>query len=275
MEKNELTGIERQLVLEYLMDGNAPLTLSLQNENLPEKKSESLSVTFPVALRSEQMKVLGEGIILLRNTGSAVESFFGKNVRVQFYFNKLALYFDTRVQRASTGLALVIPSVIHKLPDEIPESRSGFSVTVYYESSARNGMNKSQKTDILCDFDENYPLFTKNDYKKVVQRYLSEKNAEKNENIAERIHAPKVIYVDSSRIVFAAKKTDMPLASGCEYALLLCFPITGPIKQRKVYVSCVVDDMFESYERDKLCACAKISSIREEDVRFLDDKMQQ
>ena len=28
MEKNELTGIERQLVLQYLVDGNVPVTVT-------------------------------------------------------------------------------------------------------------------------------------------------------------------------------------------------------------------------------------------------------
>ncbi|MBB5225608.1 hypothetical protein DYE50_06910 [Treponema ruminis] len=270
MEKSELTGIERQLVLEYLMDGNAPVTLTLiKEESSAPSDSAPISAIFPVALRAEQLKVLNQGIILLKNVPESASVFLGQTVKVQFYFNKLALYFVTKVQRVSAGFALVIPSVISKVPDKKSQEKSGFAVVLFY----KNGSKSGQKIDIHCDFDERFPLFVRSDFKKIVDRYLSEKKSEQVESIADRIHAPKVIYLDSRRIVFAAKKTDMSLTQGCEYALLLRFPIAGPIKERKVYLTCIVDEMFENYECNRLCACAKFSSIREEDERFLSDKI--
>lgn len=271
MAKNELTGIERQLVLEYLMDGNAPVTLTLIKEENSSFAAgqEPVSAVFPVAVRAEQLKVFNQGIILLRNAPESANVFVGKMVKVQFYFNKLALFFITKVQRVSAGLALVIPSVILKIEDSKPAEKSGFSVILYYE----NGSKNAQKIDIRCDFDERFPLFVKSDYKKIVDRYLSEKVLEQVESIEGRIHAPKVIYLDSQRIVFAAKKSDMPLSHGCEYAVLMSFPIAGPIKERKVYISCIIEEMFENYECSRLCACARFSSIREEDARLLSDKI--
>ena len=266
----ELTGIERQLVLEYLMDGNSPVTLTLLKEDGAEAQAnEPVSAVFPVALRAEQIKVLNQGIILLKNAPESASVFLGKTVKVQFYFNKLALYFITKVQGVSSGLALVIPSVISKIEDSVPADKSGFSVVLYYANGSRTG----QKIDIRCDFDDRFPLFVRGDCKKIVDRYLSEKLPEKAESIDGRIHAPKVIYLDSQRIVFGAKKTDMSLTHGCEYAVLLRFPIAGPIKERKVYLSCIIEDMFENYECNRLCACAKFSSIREEDERLLSDKI--
>lgn len=270
MDKSELTGIERQLVLEYLMDGNAPVTLTLFKEDKTDvANSAPVSAVFPVALRAEQLKVLNQGIILLKDAPESASVFLGKMVKVQFYFNKLALFFVTKVQNVSAGFALVIPAVISKVEDKKTPEKSGFAVVLYY----KNGTKTAQKIDIHCDFDERFPLFVKSDYKKIVDRYLSEKTTDQIESIADRIHAPKVIYLDSQRIVFAAKKNDMSLTHGCEYAVLLRFPISGPIKDRKVYLSCIVDDMFENYECNRLCACAKFSSIREEDERFLSDKI--
>ena len=271
MAKNELTGIERQLVLEYLMDGNSPVTITLVKDTDETSASEPVSAVFPVALRAEQIKVLGQGIILLKNAPDSTELFAGKMVRVKFYFNKLALFFVTKVQRASTGLALVIPSAISKVEDEQPvdNDKPGFSVTIFYKSGSKNG----QKIDIRCNLDERFPLFVRGDYKKLTDRYFSVEIMEREESIAERIHAPTVIYLDSESVVFASKKNDMTLSHGCEYALLLRFPIAGPIKERKVYLSCVVDEIFENYECNRLCARAKFSSIREEDERFLSDKI--
>lgn len=270
MGKTELTGIERQLVLEYLMDGNSPVTLTLiKEENDSSHDTAPVSAVFPVALRAEQLKVFNQGIILLKNAPESASVFLGKAVKVQFYFNRLALYFVSRVQSVSAGLALVIPSVISKIEDKISSSNSGFSIVVFYENGSKNG----QKIDIRCRFDERFPLFVKSDFKKIVDRYLSEKVQEEVESIEGRLHAPKVIYLDSRSIVFAAKKSEMSLAHGRQYALLLRFPIAGPIKERKVFLTCIIEDMFENYDCNRLCACARFSSIREEDERFLSDKI--
>lgn len=262
MAKNALTGIERKLVIDYLIQNDVPLTLSEVAD------SSENAVPFPVAFRGEETKVLEQGIIILQNAPNASQ-FDGKIVKIQFYFNKLALYFETKAQASSAGIALVIPETIFKVEEKQKKAKTGFSVTIFYETSSQKG----QKTDIECDFDERFPLFTQADSESCIERFLREKLPEEAESIDGRFHAPKVIFADSRNIVFAAKKSDMCLSLGSEYALMLCFPIAGPIKERKVYLSCVVEHMFESYECDRLCALANFSSIREEDERFLCDKM--
>ena len=259
MAKTKLTGIERRLVLEYLTEGDVPLTIAH-------------SGLFPIVVRAEQVKVLEKGIVLIQNANS-LSPLIGKMVRVQFYFNKLALYFEASVQPSSAGIALVIPSVISKVEDAEPEASNSFSAMIYHESASKGGGDKCQKTSILCRTEENFPLFLQGEYKKVADRYLSSPHEAKIESIADRIHAPSVIYLDSERVLFASKKTDMPLSVDAEYAVCLRFPISGPIRERLVYISCLVDEMYENFDCDRLCACARISSIREEDERFLCDKI--
>ena len=93
---SQLTGIERQLVLQYLMDANVPVTLTEEIELGQEKAAENeksenghrirtvASGVFPVALPGEQITVLDQGIILLKNPPESVKVFDGKKVRVQF-----------------------------------------------------------------------------------------------------------------------------------------------------------------------------------------------
>ena len=273
MVKNELSGVERQLVIEYLIDGNSPVTLSLINENPIDENQKTVSTKFSLASRAEQLKIMEKGIILLKDASDFATIFEEKKVRVQFYFNKLALFFVTKIQRVSTELAFLIPSVIYRIEDKVSETKKDFSVIIYCESTSESGSKINQKTDIECDFDDRFPLFYHVDYIQIIERYFSEESFEKIESIAERIHAPKVIYIDSKRIVFAANKKEMPLISGVEYTVLLKFPIFGPIKERKVYITCLIEKIYEDSEFTKTCACAKISSIYEEDARFLNDKM--
>src|SRR5574344_1468256 len=130
-EEKELTGIERELVLQYLRDDNVPLTVTLEEKpeqtetevtgdktRLPEKNERvPASAVFPVAIKSQQMTVLNQGIILLKNDVRTVQPFLGKTVRVQFYFNRLGLYFITTMKNCSQGLALVVPSSIKRIID--------------------------------------------------------------------------------------------------------------------------------------------------------------
>ena len=67
MEKKPLTGIERELVLRYLLDGNVPVTITpiSSNENDSDEIKNLDSAVVPVAFKAEDISVLKEGIILL------------------------------------------------------------------------------------------------------------------------------------------------------------------------------------------------------------------
>ena len=76
MEQNgytELSGIERELVLQYLIDGNVPVTLTpveeIKTDNQDNERTKSIiksltSQIFPVAIRGEHLKVQKNGEIL-------------------------------------------------------------------------------------------------------------------------------------------------------------------------------------------------------------------
>ena len=132
MAGSELSGIERQLVLQYLIDGNTPITVtpveeSGSSEGEKEKIKSDSSRIFPVALRAEQMTVLDQGIILLKNPPENIKSFDGKDVRVQFYFNKIGLYFVTKMKKVSSGPAIVIPAAIQRVTEEAEIHHHPFS----------------------------------------------------------------------------------------------------------------------------------------------------
>ena len=121
METSKLTGIERELVLQYLIDGNVPVTVTPIDEDESdgddEKVKPATAALFPIAIKAEQLKVLEQGIILLTNPPQNVRDFIDKKVRVEFYFNRLGLYFETKIKQIKAGLALVIPSSINRIQD--------------------------------------------------------------------------------------------------------------------------------------------------------------
>lgn len=105
MEKTTLSGIERGLVLQYLIDGNVPVTVTPVEEDNSYSNEDEIhpltSVVFPVALKAEQVLVLKEGIVLLKNPPKTVFDFAGRTVKVGFYFNRVGLYFITQMKMVS------------------------------------------------------------------------------------------------------------------------------------------------------------------------------
>ena len=100
MEHDRLTGIERELVLQYLIDGNVPVTLTPVEEPLSSDKDDMegeirslTSQIFPVAIKGEHIRVKKNGEILLENPPQSVASFANKTVKVEFYFNRGGLFF--------------------------------------------------------------------------------------------------------------------------------------------------------------------------------------
>jgi len=303
MAINTLSGIERQLVLEYLVDGNVPVTVTPLDKIIDSKNPDEVpgvsSGIFPVAIRSEQVDVIKQGIILLKNPSESVNSFAGKDVKVQFYFNKLGLYFISQMKQVSAGLALVIPDEICKVEEISAPKENKYSAVLYFEAG-----EKKQQVNILCDFDKNYPLFVtpkwsdvKEDDQVKVKEYLENAvmtskssgksvgnglllipvcnflatNKKESSSVEGRAGRTKIIYIDHERIVFAANKDDMLVGLDTEYAMKISFPLdrAGPIKERSVYVLFTADQVFESEDKSNICAVCHYTSIKEEDIRFL------
>ena len=111
MEKKPLTGIERELVLRYLLDGNVPVTITpvfsgencKENEHLSEPDFVNSAVV-PVAFKPEDISVLKEGIVLLKDAPESIAKYADKPVKVEFYFNRVGLYFITALKTVSSGL---------------------------------------------------------------------------------------------------------------------------------------------------------------------------
>lgn len=303
MESNSLTGIERELVLQYLIDGNVPVTITPVEETEQKDESDQIkpasSAIFPVALKGEQIKVLEQGIILLTNPPKTVQNFQTKNVRVEFYFNRLGLFFDTELKEVKSGLALVIPSAIHRITELEKERPLDFSATLFY------ACNEKTDVHINCYPLENYRLFSKpvwSDVPEEIQhktkayleefiaharkqgtagnglqlipvcRYLAEAK-EKMQVVEGRVEPLDIIYTDYERIVFASTTSNMHLENGAEYALELTFPIeSNVIKTRRMFLTCCVEALYQNDEKNFTTAVCRYTSIKEEDVRFLYEK---
>lgn len=320
-EQKELSRIERELVLQYLRDDNVPVTVTLEQKpnqqeadlssgttSLADDDRVPASAIFPVAIPAEQMTVLEQGIILLKNsmreTMRTVQPFLGKTVRVQFYFNRVGLYFVTMMKECSQGLALVVPSAIYRIPDVSTQKDYDFSATITYEAAENN------RVSLACRATDAYPLFTlpawgdielsrQKDAKAILElivenvragteapignglhlfpvcRYLTEPKSQETEAVQGRQEPFTVLYVDEEKLVLGSRNHDVVLQKDLDCEIQLTFSVTTHAAfKRIIKVNATVQSEYRFAEdADTVCFVLSYKSVKEEDVRFLYERL--
>ncbi len=306
MENNKelLSGIERELVLQYLMDGNVPVTLTPQNEEKAVTDKEGVhalaSQIFPVALKPEHIKVQKNGKIHLENPPQSVVGFAGKTVRVEFYFNRVGLYFSSLVDKDKKGLYILVPDTLNRIKDVEEKTDYDISAVLYFECNNKKDINT------VCVPWEHEVLFSRPVWKsiplenqKIAKEYLeqfvekakAQKNAgngiqlipvcnyltyepeQKIQSIENRVLPLSILYVDHERIVLGTSNEQDKYEIGHEYGLKLCFSIkNSPILSRDIFVTCAVNNVYTGADPKRKCIDFVYTTLQEEDLRYLYEK---
>lgn len=303
MEKKPLTGIERELVLRYLLDGNVPVTITpvSDKENGSDEIENFDSAVVPVAFKAENISVLKEGIILLKDAPESISKCVDNPVKVEFYFNRVGLYFVTMLKSVSSGLALVIPAEINRIPD-IPVNKK-------YDFTAQLIVSVSNEgsTRFLCVPADGFELFTRpiwssieleyqQQAKKLLEEYVKEAKIkqkagnglrlinicrymvtpkiEKIEAVQGRVKPFDILFVSHERIVLGFEKNAaFELSENAEYPVEIHFALKeSPSVVRKIFVTCKVDNLFKNDYGTRLAADCVYTMLQEEDCRFLYEK---
>lgn len=308
MDKEKLTSIERELVLQYLVDGNIPVTLTELNTDKPsdnEKKASGeikplTSQVFPIALNAQHLKVRENGEILLENPPQAVKNFANKTVKVEFYYNRVGLYFTSTVTEKNQTLSISVPEVINRIQDVEEEKKYNFSALIYV------GVKGAKELNINCVPYVEKELFKRPVWKIIplehqkkakalledfvelakveknigtgiqlipVCKYLTDNKPAKMESVENRVKPLEVLFVDHERIVLGMETNYYNIMLNNEYGIKMSFSLKkGPIISRDIYVTCIVNKLYTTDENQKLCADLTYTTIQEEDSRFLYEK---
>lgn len=302
MEQKSLSGIERSLVVQYLTDGNVPVTLTPVEDSLgSDEIIRSLtSQIFPVAIKGDKVQVSNKGEILLEDPPAAARRFLNKTVKVEFYFNRVGLYFHSKVQENDDGLALSIPPVIDRILETVEEKNYDFSALIYFECKTKKELN------IRCVPDESVELFVRPAWKIIplenqksakqlleqfvedakveknagngiqlvpVCKYLTEPKPERVEAMQDRPEEPSILFVDHERLVLGMTSKACTFFKGEEYGIKLIFSIKkGPVLTRDIFVTGDVNKIYRSTDGTLSCVDFKYTTMQEEDLRFLYEK---
>ena len=303
MNDSKLTGIERQLVVQYLIDGNVPVTITPLDEDITNQDEEVRPVNsqiFPLAIKGENLTVKENGDIILENPGQSVKKFLNQSVKVEFYFNRVGLYFNSKVISKKDLYSISIPEVIYRITDVVEEKTYDFCALFYYECRTGKDLN------LLCLPWENVELFNRPAWKSIplenqkkakelLEKYVEDAKLEKNagngiqlipvcnyltfnqvqkvESLQDRIKPLSILYVDHERIVIALDRINYTFVAGDEYGLKLSFSLkSGPIMTRDIFVTCLVNKIYSLENDERICVDFRYTSIQEEDLRFIYEK---
>lgn len=303
-EKEKLSGIERELVLQYLMDGNVPVTLTPINEEKSSSDNEVIhplaSQIFPVALKPEHIRVQKNGKIHLENPPHSVVGFAGKVVRVEFYFNRVGLFFTSLVDKDKKGLYILVPETLNRIKDIEEKSDYDFSAVLFFECNNKKDINTScvpWENEILFSRPvwKTIPLENQKKAKEYLEKFVEKAKAQKNagngiqlipvcnyltfepeqkvQSIENRVLPLSILYVDHERIVLGTSNPQDNYEIGHEYGLKLCFSIkNSPILSRDIFVTCAVNNIYTNNDSTRKCIDFVYTTLQEEDLRYLYEK---
>lgn len=298
-----LSGIERELVLQYLSDGNVPVTLSPLHERSDDKIFHPDSAVFPVSLDSSTLLPSENGKIILKNPPESLREFVNRYVKVEFYFNRVGLYFTALVKNRenSTNMEMDFPKAIFRIKDEETKAYYDFSASIYFDS-------KNGKIDVKCvpwindllfkrPVWKTIPLEKQTEAKSYLEEFVARSKIEgqtsngihlipicnfltysfqKIESVQNRVKPLFVLYVDHERIVIASEDGSFSFCEGEELAFKFSFVIKeSPAVSRDMFVYAKVLKLFREREGRKICADCVFTSMQEEDLRFIYEKTTQ
>lgn len=303
-KKETLSGIERELVLQYLMDGNVPVTLTPVNEEKSNKDNESVhslaSQIFPVALKPEHMKVQKNGKIHLENPPQSVVGFAGKTVRVEFYFNRVGLYFSSVVDKDKKGLYILVPESLDRIKDVEEKTDYDFSAVLFFECNNKKDINTicvPWEHEVLFSRPvwKSIPLENQKKAKEYLEQFVEKAKVKKNagngiqlipvcnfltydggqkmQAVENRVMPLNILYVDHERMVCGSVNENDTYETGHEYGLKLRFSIkNSPILSRDIFVTCVVNNVYTDEDGKRKCIDFVYTTLQEEDLRYLYEK---
>ncbi len=271
-----LTGVEKNLVLKYLIDKKICVTI--------------VPGFFVVSLDVDDVK---DGVLYLTKCPFNFLELENQKVKVFFYYEKLGLSFESVLKNINGRYGLVSPSCIGILEDE-----KNFVASAFHARLTDVGVN--------CSFLSGYKLFEKPSFDDIEKKYFDEskelieyivktsrqcgksignglcvipvakyllETVDGFSTIKDRAFPPAIIYIDSKLMVFASLKRNLFFKTECDYNIEMGFNIEkSPVKERIVKAIVSAEQIYESADRERVCVISSFKELKNEDVRFIMDQ---
>lgn len=293
--QQNLGRVEYETVISNLKSGNIPLTISLQKKD----KTTFANELFPVVISPSQYFIDSQKFIHIKKSAQDVRIFLNRPLKVEFYFNKRGLYFNSLIFENQDTFSLELSNEIFRIEDSKKSVKRGVRGTLSSLSSKfdvryecvlpAEDYHVFSKPQI-----EHIPLEFRNEVKALLARFVSDAKEKKSPPVGNALHliplcrylvtpaairtnavqgrlSPlEIIFVDERRLVLATQNTvNLPRL---EEEYNFCFEVEikpGFHFMRKMNIPCVVENFYTQDE--KKCFVCRFTLVKEEDSRFLSE----
>lgn len=292
---NELNSMERGIVLQHLHDNPVPITVSLERGESSAADVPAAAL-FPVVVPADKAEILDDGIMVLSKSIRTIKPFVNQQVRVQFYFQHLGLYFSSRLVKNPRGYALAVPAQLRKLEDVRAAGVFPFTAQISYNARGK------QPVSIPCVPAEGYDLFAPPRWDSIApslqsvaqelfERYVYELNAVDSQGVTyliqvcrylterSELHAVEgvarpldIVYIDMQMIIVGSREQDPGLQLEADYGLILeCRAGSSASFRRRIVLDCTVSDVYLHDAQKSRCYVCTFRNLKREDERFLSE----
>ncbi len=294
---DELTAMERSVVLQNVKSQDAQLTVGLENKNYTSVGVQK--AVFPVGIPDDRFQVWGNGIFTFDYGMRAIEEFVGKKVRVQFYYNHLGLYFVSYLTKTPQGYAVVVPPDVKRIPEPELISSCDFCAKVSYKSAGK------EDVEINCRQDRNFNIFSKPEWgtiepslqstiQKHYERFVYELNPDDSEDISYLIPVCRYLArpIDKERVEGTAKPFDIlymdpkKIILGCEsekvsglkldakYNFAISFAISTSEWIKRTVKTKIIASSVLAGDDFRRCFVCEFDDMKMEDMRYICEKFE-
>lgn len=308
MLNNILSRIERDIIVKNLSE-DLPLLIikSVSTEFIPHEKH--LPQFEPVTIKPNTYSITGEGIIFLPLSNFFFTIPDKTPVCVFFYYKGRGLFFETDFRIIRQGYALVVSPHIFKQVDDSQPIDKQIKAKLFFNTQQKRSLSidcyphstiplfSKDAWQLIDEVHEKNVLsvvntLTGNDFLRVLDMFTEKKalsidvcfapinaglflsdDAAEIPSVLGRIEPLTLLFISHKELVLGCQSGQMPLNSGSEYAVEVSIPIMRLV--RTIFITVYVSGLISSPLPDctKQCAVCTISSIREEDSRFLYEKL--
>jgi hypothetical protein len=221
-----LNSIKRNIIITLLSEEHIVLNILLYPKNAEP-------IIIPIETGFDGVDVSMQGILTIKKPSLKLDFFVGKEIIVVFYFHKLDLSFIAPLTKAVSGLEIVIPAEITRLPKNAPKTSQSASTQFDFVIPEKTNV------DNPCICSESFPPLS-------------------------------LVFISDKIVALGGLRKSFPIEKTKEYTLQMMFK-TGQLN-RSIYTTCYVAEIYSVSESEKQCAICIFTNIKAEDRRFLFEK---
>ena len=278
-----LSGLERDAVLRYMAKKKPMLTLS----------------TDGISKLVRNYNFNGRSSLKLMTDENSTVDFLGKEVLVQFYYNRLGLCFKSPLSKSLQEPCITLPEQFDRLVDKSAQAAGSAQIRLWYNDAKKSSVSMD------CEPLESYTLFQKPEWNSIPQeqrvlakkylvefvsesnsgaapsigsglhlipvcRYLCGGEAEGLEAVEGRAKPFSILYIDSRRVVLAKSHDSQSLELESTYRADIKIPLgTNSRFSRSIKAECTAENLYRS-KTGLECYILRFTLLQKEDRRFLD-----